>query len=75
MFVCVCARVCMFVCANAFVCVCVCTEERNSLGVDRLFVHNHHKLYPVLKTLYEDNRNVTVSAVCPIGHRLNCNVV
>lgn len=31
-----------------------CPEERNSRGVDRLFVHNHHQLYPSLKALYED---------------------
>ena len=44
-------------------CLCVRAEERNSLGTDRLFVHNHHSLYPVLKTLYEDfNQDKQVSS-------------
>ena len=48
--------------------VCVFSEERNSLGVDRLFVHNHHVLYPVIKTLYEDNHDTKVCSYHQTSH-------
>ena len=56
---------CTYVCV-LYVCLSV-TEDRNSLGVDRLYVHQHHKIYPVLKSMYETSDNPE-NEVCPIGH-------
>ena len=44
-----------------FVCVFVCAVERNSLGIDRIFVHSRHALYPSLKALYEQQDMEVVS--------------
>ena len=37
-----------------FIYLFILLVERNSLGTDRLFVHNHHQLYPSLRGLYRD---------------------
>lgn len=42
-------------CVLGIMCVCFAcvVDERNSLGVDRLFLHNSSKFFPVVKELYD----------------------